>query len=183
MLSESARMSSASEARFRVQAPNSMPRAIKVIALDKPSEGVVRRLASSSWNHASFFTAAPSTNPDDETALEAARAWLRDLTGAPSEGWLRDLAGGPVHLSQQVEDANLVVMVATPGHSAEVAGMIGRACSDKRVTTTALLVGSESVSDEAVAQTLAQLRPWSLMVVIANADDYIEDMLIALRGQ
>ena len=39
MLSESARMSSAAEARFRVQAPNSMPRAIKVIALDAASGG------------------------------------------------------------------------------------------------------------------------------------------------
>jgi hypothetical protein len=30
--------------------------------------------------------------------------------------------------------------------------------------------------------TLAQLRPWSLMVVIAESDDYIDDMLTALRA-
>ena len=34
MLSESARMSSAVEARFRVQAPNSLPRVVKIVALD-----------------------------------------------------------------------------------------------------------------------------------------------------
>ena len=55
MLSESARMSSAAEARFRVQAPNSKPRAIKVIALDSASEPVLQRLAGASWEHATFF--------------------------------------------------------------------------------------------------------------------------------
>jgi hypothetical protein len=50
------------------------------------------------------------------------------------------------------------------------------------VTTTALIVGAASTSDEDLSKTLAQLRPWSLMVVIANADDYIQDMLTALRA-
>jgi len=35
---------------------------------------------------------------------------------------------------------------------------------------------------ETAARTSRQLRPWSLMVVIANADDYIDDMLVALRA-
>ena len=42
MLSESARMSSAAEAKFRIAAPNSRPRAVKVIALDAASERVVK---------------------------------------------------------------------------------------------------------------------------------------------
>ena len=57
MLSESARMSSAAEARFRVQAPNSQPRQVKIVALDTSSEDTVRRLAIASWNQASFHTA------------------------------------------------------------------------------------------------------------------------------
>jgi len=56
-------MSSAAEARFRVQAPNSIPRAIKVIALDAAGEAVVRRLAEAVWNHATFFTAASRVEP------------------------------------------------------------------------------------------------------------------------
>jgi hypothetical protein len=63
-----------------------------------------------------------------------------------------------------------------------VASLIGEACSLKRVMTTALIVGSAGKSDEALSKTLAQLRPWSLMLVIANAEEYIEDMLIALRA-
>ena len=56
MTSESARMSSAVEARFRVDAPNSRPREVKVIALDARSEPVVDALARGQWNKATFFT-------------------------------------------------------------------------------------------------------------------------------
>jgi carbon-monoxide dehydrogenase medium subunit len=65
---------------------------------------------------------------------------------------------------------------------AEAAAIIGEACSVKRVMTTALVVGSAATSDEALSKSLAQLRPYAMMVVVANADDYIEDMLTALRA-
>ena len=58
MPSESARATTAAEARFRIAAPNSEPRAVKVIALDPPSEAIVKRLASLQWNRASFLTAS-----------------------------------------------------------------------------------------------------------------------------
>lgn len=148
MLSESARMSSAAEARFRVQAPNSRPRTVKIVALDSASEDTVRRLAAASWNQASFYTAA---------------AFTQDLKAA-------------------VSDADLVVMVAGPGGYSARAAEIGAACSERRVMTTALIVGALSTPDDELAKTLVQLRPWSLMVVIANADDYILDMLTALRA-
>jgi len=56
MESESARMSSAAEARFRIDYPNSKPRVVKVIALDAASERVVKDVAQRSWQRASFFT-------------------------------------------------------------------------------------------------------------------------------
>jgi hypothetical protein len=37
------------------------------------------------------------------------------------------------------------------------------------------------VSDGDLARTLARVRPWSLMVVIAGSDDYVMDMMTALR--
>jgi len=58
MESESARMSSAAEAKFRINTPNSQPRAIKVIALDAPSEHIVKELAQSPWQRATFLTAS-----------------------------------------------------------------------------------------------------------------------------
>jgi hypothetical protein len=158
MLSESARMNSAAEARFRIQAPNSRPRAIKVVALDHAGDLVVNRLEEGAWPHATFFTM--STPP----------------------GSLQDLAGRPRDLRDEVDTADLVVMIAGPGGAAHGAPIVGHACSQKRVMTTALVVGSKAASDEALSTTLAQVRPWSLMVVIADTDDYIEDMLIALRA-
>jgi hypothetical protein len=82
----------------------------------------------------------------------------------------------------EVATADLVVMVATAGENAQAASLIGEACSLKRVMTTALVVGNATTSDDVLAKSLAHLRPWSLMVVIASAEDYIADMLTALRA-
>jgi hypothetical protein len=163
MLSESARMSSAAEARFRVQAPNSTPRAITVIACDAVGETVVRRLAGDQWQRATFLTAA---SPE--------AAMTRD--------GLSDLVGEPKNLTDEVAVADLVVMVAGPGGRAHAVRRIGQACDLRRVTTTGLIVGSGSASTADLSDTLAQLRPWSLMVVLANNDDYIGDMMAALRA-
>jgi hypothetical protein len=43
-------------------------------------------------------------------------------------------------------------------------------------------LGGVSATDDMLSKTLSQLRPWSLMLVIANGEDYIEDMLVALRA-
>jgi hypothetical protein len=155
--SESARMSSAAEARFRVQAPNSLPRAIKVIALDAAAEAVVRRVANSNWTHATFLTAL---SPD--TA--------------------RDLAGQTTSIRDEVDTADLVVLVAGPGGRADAAAAVGQACSAKRVMTTGFVVAAGSAPESEISRTLAQLRPWSLMVVIAKDDEYIDDMMTALRA-
>ena len=169
MLSESARMSTAAEARFRIDAPNSKPRHVKVIALDPTSEALVKHLAERRWNSASFFTAS-------------AFAGAPPGRGFSMQGWLSDLAGRTKDLIDEVNGADLVVMVATAGESAQAAALIGEACSLKRVNTTGLILGGASATDEMLSKTLSQLRPWSLMLVIANGEDYIEDMLIALRA-
>ena len=166
--SQSARATSAAEARFRIDAPNSRPRAVKVVALDRPSESVVNRLSQLPWTNASFLTAIASV----------------PRTGAPFsvESWLKDLAGHTKNLVDEVDSADLVVMVAAGGEDAQAASLIGEACSLKRVMTTALVLGTNAVSDATLSRTLAQLRPWALMVVIASAEEYIADMLTALRA-
>lgn len=170
MQSESARMSSATEAKFRIDRPNSQPRAVKVIALDAPSERVVKELAGGSWQRASFLTASSFSG--------APRAGEPFSMG----GWLNDLAGRTKDLVDEVNSADLVVMVATAGESAAAASIIGEACNVKHVMTTALILGGASSSDETLSRTLAQLRPHAMMLVISSADEYIKDMLTALRA-
>ena len=170
MQSESARMSSAAEAKFRIDRPNSQPRAVKVIALDAPSERIVKDLAAAPWQRATFLTAST-------------------FSGAPQQGecfsmggWLNDLAGRTKDLVDEVASADLVVMVASAGENAAAAAIIGEACQLRHVMTTALIIGSASTSDETLSKMLAQLRPHVMMLVISSADEYINDMLTALRA-
>jgi hypothetical protein len=162
MLSESARISSAGEARYRVQAPNSTPRATKVVALDAASEVVVRRLARGTWKDATFLTAASHDEAGD--------------------GALRDLDGRARSVTDEVDAADLIILIAGPGGHAQAVSPIGQACSLRRVMTTGFVIGITSASESELSKTLAQLRPWSLMVVIASSDDYIDDMMSALRA-
>lgn len=170
MISESARMSSATEAKFRIKDPNSQPRVVKVIALDEPSERVVKELAQISWLRATFFTASAFASAPRESARFCVN------------GWLSDLAGRTKDLLDEVTSADLVVMIATPGQNAEAAAIIGEACGINHVMTTSLIISSPATSDELLSAALAQLRPHSRMLVMASAEEYIADMLAALRA-
>ncbi len=174
MQSESARMSSAAQAKFRINTPNSQPRAIKVIALDARSERIVKQLAQSQWQRASFLTASAFSG----APLKGERCSEPFSLG----GWLNDLAGRTKNLVDEVDTADLVVMVASAGENAAAAAIIGEACNVKHVMTTALILGSASTSDETLSKMLAQLRPHVMMLVISSADEYINDMLTALRA-
>jgi hypothetical protein len=169
MQSETARVTTAAQSRFRISDPNAKPRTVRVIALDEASERVVERLARSEWNQASFLSAS---------AFNA----LGRENNFTMKGWLSDLAGRTKDLIDEIKTADLVVMIATAGENAQAASIIGEACSLRRITTTALIMGSVSVPDDTLSRTLAQLRPWALMLVIANDDDYVDDMLTALRA-
>ena len=97
-------------------------------------------------------------------------------------GWLNDLAGRTKDLVDEVNTADLVVMVATAGENVAAAAIIGEACSVKHVMTTALILGGAASSDDTISKMLAQLRPHVMMLVISSADEYIKDMLTALRA-
>jgi hypothetical protein len=166
MASESARASGAAESRFRIDAPNARPRAVKVVALDRPSQAVVERLGQERWNGASFFTASAFSAESQ----------------ASGQAWLSDLSGGTKHLLEEIRSSDLMVMIASAGEDVPVAALIGEACSIECVTTTALIIGGPAATDQELARTLAQLRPWALMLVVASAEEYVADMLGALRA-
>ena len=139
-------MSSAAEARFRIQVPPPTARAIRVIPLDPGSERLVATLAERVWSGVTFGRASTATDQ------------------------LRDVAA-----------TDLVVMVAAAGADASSAAIIGEACSRQRIPTATCVVRGASASDAALSRTLAQVRPWSLMVVIAGDHEYVEDFLRSFR--
>jgi hypothetical protein len=84
-------------------------------------------------------------------------------------------------LVADVANADLVVMIVGAGNDAHAAAVIGEACSARRVMTHTAIVRAAHATDEALSRTLAQVRPWSLMVVVANEDDYVDDILKSFR--
>ena len=170
MLSESARMSSAQEARYRVQYPNSIPRNIKVVALDEPSKALVDEVSRQPWNNASFFTSlsfeGASPRPEDSSI----------------KAWLSDIAGHTKDLIAEIDEADFVVMVANAGEDAQGASLIGEACQARNVTTIGLIVQTPETTEEDLSRTLGHMRPFAKMLVIATGRDYIEVMLTALRA-
>src|SRR5262249_60989022 len=97
-------------------------------------------------------------------------------------GGAGDSAGGPRGWGEGGGTADLVVMVSSAGTIAQAAAVIGEACAVRKVMTMALIIGSEQRSNEELSKTLATLRPYASMLVIASGDEYIEEMLAALRA-
>ena len=161
MLSESARMSSAAEARFRLQASPPTSRALNVVALDPACDGLVARLATHAWNSVAFFPASALGDAPTRTAAAA--------------------GGRTGNLLEEMVAADLVVMIASSGGDAQGASVIGEICSLQRVTTTTLVVHAAPATDQALSKTLAQVRPWSLMVVVVSDESYVESILRSFR--
>src|ERR687893_414152 len=96
MLSESARMASAQEARYRVNYPNSIPRSIKVVALDEPSKDLVDEVSRLPWNKASFFTSLSYEGATPRAEDSSIKAWLSaKKCNHPARIMLNRVAVGP----------------------------------------------------------------------------------------
>lgn len=171
MQSESARVTTAQEARYRIQYPNSKTRAVKVIALDGPSAKIIDELSKLPWNGASFFR-APSFSADSAPGR----------TDAGLAAWLNDLAGRALDLVAEVAASDFVVVVSAAGEDARAVSVIADACTAHHKTLVALVVPQDGASDADVSASMAHLRPFARMLVIAHDADYIVAMLTALRA-
>ena len=95
MLSESARVTTAREAGFRVQYPNSRERAAKIVALDAKAARALEPVSRETWHGAVFFTSLSFTAPA--------------AAGQTLDAWLNDVAGHAINLSAAVAAADFVV--------------------------------------------------------------------------
>ncbi|WFU51422.1 hypothetical protein [Sinorhizobium terangae] len=168
-LSESARFATAEEARFRIEYPNSSPRKSRVIALDEPSLALLSTLADMSWSGAHFLRYVGAKGATDSLHM------------LPVDAVLEDLEGRTVSLADEIADADIIVMITTAGTAADAAEVIGNACFVRNKLTTGLVRNADSVSAEDLARTLTTMRPFAAMLVISNGDEYVGEMLSALR--
>ncbi|WP_429810463.1 hypothetical protein [Ensifer sp. B1-9] len=168
-MSESARFSTAEEARFRIAYPNSRPRKSRIIALDAASAEALRDLSGRTWNDAHFLRyVEPKTVSDTLHML-------------PVDAVLEDMDGKRANLVDEISDADVIVMVTTAGVVAEPAEVIGNACFVRHKLATGLVLSSPDVPCEVLARTLATMRPYAGMLVISNGGEYVSEMLSALR--
>jgi hypothetical protein len=162
LLDSCARAATAAEARFRVDYSNSRGRASRIIALDRGAASVVARIAGQDWHGARFLTYEETTNADP----------LR------SDAVLRSFDGVNTPLSDELDGADVTVMVATQDRGAEAASIIGKACLLRRIMTAGLVIGANDGLDDAVNA----LRPYASVLVVSADEDYVAEMLIALRA-
>ena len=154
------------EQRFRIDKPNSRPRTSVLIGLDRASRDLVEALVAERAERRSSFDLSPA-----------------ELDGAADvSAWLATLSAKTAALTKALEAANLVVVIASAGADAQAAATVGDVCRARGTRMTALVVNAKAHSDGEVAATLAQLRPSASMVVVADNDVYVADMLTALQA-
>lgn len=120
-------MSSAAEARFRIQTPPPTRRDVRTIDLDAATDTDVMRFIA------------------------------------------------------DIRSADLVLMVVRAGGNTTAVSAIGAACSELRVMTHTVVLRNQAAAEAAVSKTLAAVRPWSLMVVVVDRRDYVDDILKSFR--
>lgn len=156
LLSSCARAATAAEARYRITSPEFTRRSSQIIAMDEQAAAIVQRMAGERWSGGHFLVF--------ESAI-------------PDDALLRSAVGGTVLLSEQLDDADVVVMVATASGNAEAASVIGNACAARSIMAAGLVVAGAG----AVGEVLSALRPNAMVLVVLKDAREIPEVLSALR--
>jgi hypothetical protein len=169
LLGSCAKAATAAEARYRVAYPNAKERASRIFALDGDAAAMMRRIEQEPWHGAHFLT------------FRAVTSGAKGLDSLPVDAKLAAPDGSEVRLSDELKGADVAVMIATSGASAEAAAAIGNACFVRNIMTTGLIVAKDGKRGE-VERTMQALRPYAAMLVISTGEEYIPEMLTALRA-
>lgn len=165
LLSSCAQAATAQEAAFRIDRAVDLVRATRVIALDAGAERLIRKVADQTWSDARFLLIDPEA-PEVGQGEHGT-----DLV-------LKDHHGQRTHLSEQLEGADSVVMVATTSKDAAPVRTIGEAAMLHGIMTAGIVFGeNEAVRDVVLAQ-----RPYARVLLISREDDDLAEMLTALRA-
>lgn len=165
LLNSCASAATAAEARYRIDALRPAARATRVVALDAGAWAVVQRLAERSWGGARFFSyEAPATSNG--------QADVADIVLATE-------AGGTTRLSEELADADVMMMVATADDGAVAASVIGNACTLRGIMTAGLILGSGSAAGPAGA-AVAALRPHARVLLVTDDVHDLSEVLAAI---
>jgi hypothetical protein len=162
--SSCARATTAAEMRYRIDRPIRGRRGARVIGLDKGANAIVERISHEQWGHARFFTLAEPVGAVGDRGSESVT--------------LCDTDGGTSSLLVELEDADVVIMVATTESDAAAATIIGAACTVRGIMTASLVIGERTV----VGDTVAVVRPHARVLMVSGDERDVIDVLTALRA-
>jgi hypothetical protein len=91
---------------------------------------------------------------------------------------LRDTDGGTSSLLAELEDADVVIMVATTESDAAAATIIGAACTVRGIMNAGLVIGERTL----VSGTVAAVRPHARVLMVSGDERDVVDVLTALRA-
>lgn len=162
--SSCARATSAAEMRYRIDRPIRGRQGARIIGLDKGADAIVERISHESWGHARFFSLSEPVGDVGDSGSESVT--LRDAEGALSS------------LLAELDDADVVIMVATTKTDAAAATIIGAACTVRGIMTAGLVIGERAL----VGATVAAVRPHARVLMVSGDERDVIDVLTALRA-
>jgi hypothetical protein len=162
--SSCARATTAAEMRYRIDRPIRGRRGARIIGLDTGADAIVERISHQQWGHARFFTLAGPVAVVGDGGSES--VMLRDADGAVS------------NLLAELEDADVVIMVATTESDAAAATIIGAGCTVRGIMTAGLVIGERAL----VGATVAAVRPHARVLMVSGDERDVVDVLTALRA-
>lgn len=162
--SSCARATSGAEMRYRIDRPIRGRRGARIIGLDAGADAIVGRISRELWGHARFLSLVERVGD------------VRDR-GSDSVA-LQDTRGDMSSLLAELEDADVVIMVATTDADAAAATIIGAACTVRAIMTAGLVIGEPAH----IGDTVAALRPHARVLMVSGDDRDVVDLLTALRA-
>jgi hypothetical protein len=159
--SSCARATTAAEMRYRIDRPIRGRTGARIIGLDTGADAIVERISHQSWGHARFFSLAEPVGDGGSESVT-----LCDADGAVSS------------LLDELEEADVVVMVATTESDAAAATIIGAACTVRGIMTAGLVIGERAL----VGATVASVRPHARVLMVSGDERDVIDVLTALRA-
>ena len=146
----------------RIQAPNSKPRTIALVALGEGGAAIARRISAEGREHLDVHVLAKSAAGGDAVAA---------------------IKAGGGDLQRSLHAADLIFIVACPGDDVGLAPVVsGMAHSRHHPVTALYIVPNASNGGDEEDPTLRTLRKDVEMLVVVSDETYVPAMIAALAS-
>lgn len=172
MVSES--RAAAADTRYRVDYPNSRPRALKLVGLGEGGARIARRVGEQKLQHVQvLLIESPSAGTGRETADQR----------NPLSSMVQAIAAEGHRLVEALGQADAIFMVATVRDDLGVAAAIGQLGRQRNILITGVLVLDPAEPSATADGALECMRAAADMVVVVSDVSYVVEMLNELGAQ